>query len=354
MLGRRLGARRRARTDHGLRPGGRKSPLGISPSQRFVAHPCRGRWSVGRESTSAPPWPVIGLAWHASTAKRAVTCGSAIAAVRRPAIRSGIADGSWSSRSGRPANRSSSPLCLVELNPETGEVISRRQILELTDREKMPSECQASWAGNRLVVLVAGCVLSIDLQGRIAWLRQATTLPAALDPAFAQQRCQPAIESGGWFFVQQPGSCAIDCLAVETGRLRWRRGIIGLQSIADLPGNRLMARTARGLVALSKTTGEVLWQCESPGMLSAFVHTTSGLILGARRRPSAASRNSCFFGIDLATGQMRARGAVPLEKNQPILFGPVTHAAQGRATKHMRPCSSAPRRPRWASKRFVH
>ena len=225
------------------------------------------------------------------------------------------------------------PLCLVELHPETGEVISRRQILEINEREKLPSECQASWAGNRLVALVAGCVLSIDMQGRIAWLRQETTLPSAIDPAFAQQRCQPAIESGGWLFVQQPGSCAIDCLAQETGRLRWRRGIIGLQSIADLSGNRLLARTARGLVAMSKTTGEVLWQCESPSMLSAFAHTTSGLILGAAPATIGGKPQLVFLGIDPALGQARARGAVPLEKNQPILFGPVTQRSAGPGDK---------------------
>jgi outer membrane protein assembly factor BamB len=223
-----------------------------------------------------------------------------------------------------------SPLCLVELNPETGDVLSRQPILEMALREKLPWECQVSWTGNRLVILLAGNVISFDLQARIDWLRQETTLPSAIDPAFVHQYCQPAINSNGRLFVQQPGSCAIDCLATETGQRRWRRGIIGLQQIIDLPDDRLLARTARGLVAVSKTSGEVLWQREFPGMLSALARTSAGLILCARQAMIADKPQILFLWIDMATGQTRAHGSVALEKNQPIFLGPI--AARGDRT----------------------
>ena len=153
---RRLAAGRRAHADHRLRPGGRKSPLGRSAcATAGRPAPC-GRWSAGHGSTSAPPRFPAGPEWRASTARRAASCGWAIAAARRPAIRSGIAGGFSCSRSGPPAEQFASPLCLVELHPETGDVLSRQQILETAEREKLPSECQASWAGNRLVVLRGG------------------------------------------------------------------------------------------------------------------------------------------------------------------------------------------------------
>ena len=230
---------------------------------------------------------------------------------------------------GSAGERFVAPLCLVELDPETGDVISRRQILEINDREKLPSECQVSWAGNRLIVLAAGCVISTDLQGRIIWLRQDATLPYAINPVAVPQNWPPVIESEGRLFVEQPGSWTIDCLASETGQRRWRRSIIGLQSIADLTDNRLLAKTARGLVALNKTTGDVVWQCESPGMLSAFARTTSGLILGARQATVGVKPHLVFFGIDPAMGRTRAHDAVPLEKNQPVLFGPITVRGTG-------------------------
>ena len=243
---------------------------------------------------------------------------------------------------GPASEQYASPLCLVELHPETGEVLSRQQILDTSERDKLPIECQASWAGGvpgipgRLVVLVAGSVICCDLQGRIIWLRQETTLPYTTDSAFAQQYCQPAIESEGRLLVQQPGSCLIDCLAVDTGQRRWRRGIIGLQRIVDLPDDRLLARTARGLAALNKTTGEVLWQREFPGMLSALARTRgtryagSGLVLAVRQAMIDNKPQLVFLWIDPATGETRAHGTTPLAKNQPVYFGPI--AARGDRT----------------------
>ena len=216
-----------------------------------------------------------------------------------------------------------SPLCLVELHPETGDVLSRQQILETSQREPVPCECQASWADNRLIVLIAGSVLSTDLQGRIAWLREETTLPYNVDPTFVQQYSQPAIESKGRIFVRQPGSCVLDCLELETGERLWRRGIVGLQRLVDLPGDSLLARTSRGLVAVKKTSGDVIWQREFPGMLAALARTTSGLILAARQARVGDKPYLMFMWIDPATGEIPAYGPVPLEKNQPYLFGPM-------------------------------
>ena len=158
-----------------------------------------------------------------------------------------------------------SPLCLVELHPETGDVLSRQQILETAEREtaarRMPGllgrqSARRAGGGQRDLHRPARAD-RLAPPGNDSALSQST-------PRFIQQHCQPAIESDGRLFVQQPGSCAIDCLALETGQRRWRRGIIGLQRIVDLPDDRLLARTARGLVALNKTTGEVLWQREFP------------------------------------------------------------------------------------------
>ena len=120
--------------------------------------PC-GRWSAGNESTSAPPWPPTGPEWPASTARRAATCGWAIAAARRPAIRSGIAGGSSCSRSDRPANSSPRRCASWNCIPKPATCFPGSRSWRSAEREKLPSECQASWAGNRLVVLVAGSVI---------------------------------------------------------------------------------------------------------------------------------------------------------------------------------------------------
>jgi outer membrane protein assembly factor BamB len=212
-------------------------------------------------------------------------------------------------------------LCLVELNAETGEVLSRRSIAETAETEKVQSECQASWAGNRLVILLAGSVICTDLQGKVVWLRQETLLPRAIDPGSARQQCLPAVASEGRLFVEQPGNCAIDCLSLATGQRQWRRGIVGLHAIVDLPEDRLLVRTAHGFVALSKATGDVLWQREFPGLLSALARTTSGLILCARLAVNQDKPQIIF--LDPATGRTRAHSTLSLERKQPKFVGPI-------------------------------
>ena len=270
--------------------------------------------------------------------------------MRRPAIRFGITGGCSCSRSGWPGGQFASPLCLVELNPETGDVLFQQQLSGDGGARELPGECQASWAGNRLVVLVAGSVICADLQGRIVWLRQETALPYTIDPAFIQQHCQPAIESDGRLFVQQPGSCVIDCLALETGQRGWRRGILGLKWMVDLPDDRLLARTMRGLVALSKATGEVLWQREFPDMLSPLARTSSGLILCARQAVVDGKPQVVFLWIDPASGQTRAHGLMPLDKSQPILFGPIATAAIERGAALATACGAIPPRRKTISR----
>ena len=56
-------------------------------------------------------------------------------------------------------------------------------------------------------------------------------------------------------------------------------------------------RSARGLVALNKTTGEILWQREYPRRaVGAWLARPPGLSFAPGKRSSPTSRNSCFSG----------------------------------------------------------
>ena len=58
-------------------------------------------------------------------------------------------------------------------------------------------------------------------------------------------------------------------------------------------------------------------------MLSALARTTSGLLLCARQAVIGDKPHIVFFWIDSATGRTRAVGTVPIERPQPIFFGPI-------------------------------
>ena len=129
------------------------------PSQRLVARPRAAAGLRADESTSAPPRSadragVVCLDGKTGRNLWLRDCGGTAAS-----------DPLWYRGRlfvftiGPAGEQFVAPLCLVELHPETGDVLSRQQIWRPTEREKLPGECQASWAGNRLVVLVAGSVI---------------------------------------------------------------------------------------------------------------------------------------------------------------------------------------------------
>ncbi len=167
-----------------------------------------GRWSAGKESTSAPPWPGTAPAWFAWMAKRAATCGSAIAAARSPAIRLPTADASSCSPSGRPTSSSLRRCASWNSFPKPAASSPAGRSWRPPRPRCPPANARPPGPATDWFVLIAGNVICTDLQGRIIWLRQETTIPNAIDPAFVQQHCRPAIDSDGWLFVAQPGSSA--------------------------------------------------------------------------------------------------------------------------------------------------
>ncbi len=245
-----LDVRHRSSADHRLRSGGRKNALGRPLEQRprggtrYSRVRCSGTRRAaapGLRSTPLPSRPrgPTGSACSASMPSRVKGSGWPIVAGRRPPIRSGSTGGSSCSPWGRPGGPrpggagDPSMLCLVELNPDTGEVLATRPILEIAEPEKVSSECQASLAGNRFVVVLAGNVICIDLQGKMVWFRAkagsseqgagSPDLPAGYPPGGSPLPAPRSEEPSARIFVEQPGSRAIDCLNLATGQCLWRR-----------------------------------------------------------------------------------------------------------------------------------
>jgi outer membrane protein assembly factor BamB len=217
----------------------------------------------------------------------------------------------------------------VELNPESGEVLSQRHFGEVTRGtdpwapSARPPEYQSIWVGDRLVMLFSGAVLCLDLQGRVQWLRNSAAIPPEIDPTSLSQLCQPPRESGGRLYLQQQGSCAVECVEVQTGQLVWRRGVVGLQQILDLKDDRLLVRSAYGLAALRAATGQILWRRELPGILSAVAQNAAGRIFCTRQIMQGDKSQLALLWIDGATGETKAHSLLPLTSRDPLMLGPI-------------------------------
>jgi hypothetical protein len=198
----------------------------------------------------------------------------------------------------------------------------------MPEHVNVAGQCEVACTRDRLVALMAGDVLCVDFRGRMVWLRQRSPLDYQIDPGIPRQRLQPAIISAGRVFLQQPGSCFIECLTLETGERSWQRGLVGLQSVAELP-DKLLARTDWGLVALSKETGDVLWQRAVPNLLAADARTRSGLVVAARQIERGDKSQIEFRWLDSANGRWLGRSTLPLTDKRPVHFGPLV-AREGR------------------------
>ena len=159
---------------------------------------------------------------------------------------------------------------MVEIQPESGEVLARHKMIETVETVRLPVECQAAWVGNRLVAVMSGSVVCADLQGRVLWLRQSAYLPYEIESSFAAQQAQPPLAAAGRLYIQQPGSSSIDCLSADTGELLWQRPLLGLRRIFDLRDGQLVAVTSYGLAAINIKNGSFLWQRDLAGTLQCF------------------------------------------------------------------------------------
>lgn len=229
---------------------------------------------------------------------------------------------------GNPAiGQFSATLVLLELDRETGRVVARRQtFLPLWEQNGFTHECQVSWADGHLVVTILGAVLGLDLQGAIHWQRLSSALPTEADPGFAQQEHQPPLVAENRVYLHGTGSVAVECLTPATGEVIWRRGVIGLQRIIGIVGDRLLVKSTRGIRALDAKTGAVLWSRDLMNALPGVAVIGAEAVLATRQilLPDRAAVE--FVWLDQSTGAVTGRSELPLSARDAVMFGPMVAA----------------------------
>jgi outer membrane protein assembly factor BamB len=229
---------------------------------------------------------------------------------------------------GNPAvGQFSATLVLLEIDRETGRIAARRKTsLPLWEQNGFTHECQIAWADGHLVVTILGAVLGLDLQGTIQWQRLSSALPMEADPGFTQQEWQPPLASGDRVYLHGTGSVAVECLASATGEVIWRRGVIGLQRIIGLFGDRLLVKSTRGIRSLDAKTGDVLWSRDLANALPGVAVVGGDAVLAARQIMLPDRSTVEFVWIDQATGAVKGRSELPLSSRDPVMLGPMLAA----------------------------
>lgn len=148
---------------------------------------------------------------------------------------------------------------LNTVDPESGAIISRNQVLEMQRTEGRAYSCQAALAGNRLIATIAGAVFCCDLSGRPVWLRREPWPAAIADPDAPLTTFANPVVIGEKTLVLQAGALDLLCLENRTGKVIWRRPLAEARQLIGVDDHRAYVQTGDGLTAISLSDGAIAW-----------------------------------------------------------------------------------------------
>ena len=212
---------------------------------------------------------------------------------------------------------------MIELNVETGEPLERRPLFEVGSQWASGQSCQATVAGQAVLATLAGATFAVDWQGQLLWLRQGFALPAGVESGLPP--CyQPPRVFADRLCVVHSSIGSIECLAIDTGRLYWRRSVVGLRRLLDVVDGRAIIETTDGLLALTADSGEPLWRRDMAGLLDGHARAGGGSVLCVQRELlGAGAACPVLVWIDLASGCVKAKSPLWDLRSKRPMVGPL-------------------------------
>jgi outer membrane protein assembly factor BamB len=162
-------------------------------------------------------------------------------------------------------------LHLTEFDPISGNVLLQKSLVRFRDQWFGILPCRAAALGSDLVVTVGGAVLCADLDGEIRWLRRQPLSPRKdLLKARGQYHGPPLIVENH-IVAFQPGSEAIECLDLATGRIVWQRELSGITRLVGQAEDRLIVQVDSTFAGMDAQDGTVVWEHEPEGLNQALL-----------------------------------------------------------------------------------
>jgi len=223
-------------------------------------------------------------------------------------------------------------LSLSRFDPNSGQCHERLPLAEFRDLDSTVLCGAMAVAGDKIVASVGGAVLCCDLLGRVAWIRRQIWVPPPsktedAGPWFRQRLRRPLV-AGSRVYVTQPGVWAMECLDLETGAVRWRRGLPRLTSPLGYLDGRLILETTAGLTALRALSGRTIWRHDAEDRLAASACGRPGGIVYAKlepreNAPANNGRRPVLVWVDPKTGRTARESVVDFSGKENALLGPL-------------------------------
>lgn len=226
-------------------------------------------------------------------------------------------------------------LALVGLSPASGELRSRTVLAEFRDFWRGQIPCRVAKAEDRLVAAVGGCLLCCDPAGRVLWLRrQVWTPPAGLEYHDGKPWLDPVLPAplvlGAGIVATQPGVWGLECVDLDSGRLRWRRPVGGILRLVGAAAGKLVVQTDDGLLGLDAGSGKVLWTHDAPHCLETRLCGPPDAVLYVQAGPKKEAKDPpqfVFSWVAVSTGRLLGRSAVPAPRPGELWLGPIVSGA---------------------------
>lgn len=232
---------------------------------------------------------------------------------------------------------------------ETGAATSSQPMFRLKDLRDVKDihdrtlVAQMTLFGRVAVCSIAGTTVCFDSAGNVLWLRRHVWLPKTIDDLAEDYRTFPPFivpsgrteantsddesESENRVIVSLPGVRSIYCLDLKSGRRIWEHPLPDLRGIITVSGERILADTKSGLVALSRDDGSITWTRKFDARLEAL-HADGNTVVVAHRATITGNKSKPFLvWLDLSSGTEVAQSQLAGVEREESQFGPFVFAA---------------------------
>lgn len=212
---------------------------------------------------------------------------------------------------------------LVAFNAANGQIELREKVLEFRNVWGNQIPCEATLHDGRIFAAIGGTMLCCDLQGHAIWLRKQSWIPRGRDPRWYEVHSQMPWVNEDAFITVQPDTRAILCANPSNGRLQWRVVLEDLERVVGMHDDLLILQTRDSLRALSRKTGETLWQRPLPDLLHGYLCGGPGKLLLTQRLNQPFGSIVRLLWLDPQSGKTEAICPLPELTGKTPLLGPL-------------------------------
>jgi outer membrane protein assembly factor BamB len=236
----------------------------------------------------------------------------------------------------RDGNREAQ-LRLTVLDPYTGETLVQRRLIGLRDSWSHRRMCEVASLDDGLLIALGGVLVHCDAAGSVRWVRKQLVLPHEERPTWVLQHFAPPLVIDGKVLSVQPGVETLECVELATGRLLWSYVGDRPRRILGRSGQRLIAETDAGYVALNLGDGSVAWSHDEPlgaltgsegptgidWRLTAAAATDEYVVYGVRRGPVDKPKTPVLVWLKAADGAVLGESEIAAWQDADPRVGPL-------------------------------